>query len=281
MRNPFASCLPGSASLRIGIAPNGIALLKSSGLLRPQTKLIADCALSPAQSLSLQAVAAQLRNMLSDAKCANLPASVIVADQWARLFMVNPPQNSGSLQDCKAAAAMRFQQLYGEPLGSWQLRADWQAQHAFVACALPAALLDSLQQVARDHRLTLLSIAPQFIATWNQWRNHLKAGAWFGLMQDNTLTLAAIDQQKICAVRTIALPDGAAQDAQWLTAHLTREAMLLNLPMPKQVQLCGASPSALNSTTSPSFMQLDIAIRKVGYASETAASRLACAGMPS
>ncbi|MGZ3240049.1 MAG: hypothetical protein ACXWIN_04135 [Burkholderiaceae bacterium] len=280
MRNPFAQYLPGSTSLRVGLAPNGIALMKTSGWLRPQTTLIAECALSHAQSISPDAVATQLRNLLNNAKCANLPVSVVVADQWTRMFMVNPPQNSGGLQDCKAAAAMRFQQLYGESLDSWQLRADWQTQHAFLACALPTALLTSLQQIARDDRLTLLSVTPQFIATWNQWRNNLKAEAWFGLAYENALTLAAIDQQRICAVRTTTLPEGA-WDVQWLTAHLTREAMLLNLPIPKQVQLCGSIPSqsVLNSGTSPSFTQLDIAARKVGYATESAAARLACAGV--
>jgi hypothetical protein len=280
MRNPFAQYLPGSTSLRVGFAPNGIALMKTSGWLRHQTTLIAECALSSAQSVSPETVATQLRSLLTNAKCANLPISIVVADQWTRLFMVNPPQNSGSLQDCKAAAAMRFQQLYGESLDSWQLRADWQTQHAFLACALPTALLTSLQQTAHDYRLTLLSVAPQFIATWNQWRNNLKPDAWFGLVHENTLTLAAIDQQRISSVRTTTLPEDG-WDAQWLTTHLAREAMLLNLPVPKQVQLCGSIPSqsVLNSGTSPSFTQLDIAARKVGYASESAAARLACAGV--
>lgn len=266
--------------MRVGLAPNGIALLKTSGLLRPQTTVIAECALSIAQSISPEAVATQLRNLLTNAKCANLPVSIVVADQWARMFMVNPPQNSGSLQDCEAAAAMRFQQLYGESLDRWQLRADWQTQHAFLACAFPTTLLTALQQIAHDYKLMLLSIAPQFIATWNQWRNHLKADAWFGLVYENSLTLAAIDQQRICAVRMATLPE-SGWDAQWLTAHLTREVMLLNLPSPKQVQLCGSIPSqsVLNSGTSTSFTKIDIAARKVGYAIESAAARLACAGV--
>ncbi|MGZ5819750.1 MAG: hypothetical protein ACXWJD_13510 [Burkholderiaceae bacterium] len=282
MRNPFAQYLPGSTSLRIGLAPNGIAIMKTSGWLRPQTTLLAECALSPAQSASPEAVATELRRLLADVKCVNLPVSIVVADQWARLFMVIPPQNSGSLQDCKAAAAMRFQQLYGEALDRCELRADWQTQHAFLACAIPTPLLAAVQKIAQDHKLTLLSVVPQFIATWNQWRNNLKADAWFGLVHDSMLTLAAIDQQRICAVRTTTLPEGA-WDAQWLTTHLTREAMLLNVPIPKQVQLCGSVPSqsVLNSPTSPSFTQLDIAARKVGYASESATSRLACAGIAS
>jgi hypothetical protein len=282
MRNPFASYLPGSTSLRIGLAPDGIAVLRTSGLLRPQTTLIAESALAPVQSTYSDAATTQLRQMLTDAKCANLPVSFVLADSWVRLFMVNPPQNSGSLQDCKAAAAMRFQQLYGESLDNWEMRADWQAQHAFLACAIPASLLTVLQQIAREYKLSVLSVLPQFIATWNQWRNNLKTDAWFGLVHDNALTIAAIDQQKICAVRTATLPEDVL-DAQWLTAHLAREAMLLNLPIPKQLQLCGSvsSPSIFNAGTSPSFTQLDIAARKIGYTSESAVSRLAYAGINS
>lgn len=283
MRNPLASFLPGSSALRIGIAHDGMALIRTSGWLHPRSTLLAECAWTPAQSASLEAISTQLRAMLKDAQCANMPLSVVVADQMARMFMVNPPQNSGSLQDCKAAAAMRFQQLYGEPLDKWQLRADWQAQHAFLACAIPSSLLLALEHIAHAHRLTLLSAVPQFVASWNQWRNHLKPDAWFGLVQGHALTLAAIDCQRIVALRTASVPEGAWQDGQWLNAHLAREAMLLNLPIPKLVQLCGPVPAqqTAKAGASPLYVRLDNAMPHAASTTASAAARLAAAGMPS
>jgi hypothetical protein len=277
MPNPLASYLPGAAALQIGLAPDGIVLLKTRGLLRRKTTLVAQCALDAS---SIEAASTQLRGMLADAKCTNLPVSIVVADQWSRTFMVNPPQNADSMQDCKAAAAMRFQQLYGEPPGNWELRADWQVQHAFLACALPSALMTALQKIAREFRLTLLSVVPQFIATWNQCRNSMKPGAWFGLVQNNLLTLAPIDQNRLCAIRSAALPPGAWQDAKWLTAHLTREAMLLNVPMPKQVQLCGPLPqhSSSQSASTPAYTQLGMTPAVAGCNPDSAAARMAFAG---
>ena len=263
MLNVLTKYLPYSASVRIGLAPGGIALLKTSGVLRPATRLVSECSLTHdqfthEQSATPQALADQLRRLLSDADCANHPATVVVADDWVRLFMVTPPHNTSSLQDCRAAAAMRFQELYGEPIDSWQLIAHWQVQHAFLACAMPAALITSLQQVAIEYRLTLLSIVPQLIAAWNFWRKKLKPGAWLGLIHDNTLTLAAIDQQRVCAVRATVVPEGAWQDREWLPGHLAREALRLNLPTPAQLQLCGPIPGQSAATAlSPLWSRLE------------------------
>jgi hypothetical protein len=279
MRNPFTSSLPGSTVLRIGIAQDGIALVKTGGWLRRRSTPLAECTLTLAQDGSFEAVSPQLSAMLKETQCANLPVSIVIADQIVRMFMVNPPQNVGSLRDCEAAAAMRFQQLYGEPLDKWQLRADWQVKHAFLACAIPSNLLAALQHVLHAHRLTLLSVAPQSIASWNQWRHQLKADAWFGVVHEHVLTLAAVDRQRICAIRTATVPEGAWQDSQWLTAHLTREAMLLNLPMPKLVQLCGSIPAqqAAKAGASPLYVRLGNA---VSNAKSTGAVRLAYTGMP-
>ncbi len=238
-----------STSLRIGIAPSGIALLKTSGFFRPQTSVIAECTLTPEQSATPAALAIQLGSLLKVSKCSNTPTTIILADQWVRMFMVTPPQNTSSLDDCQAATAMRFQELYGEAMDSWHISADWQVQHAFLVCAMPENLLAALRQVAAESRLTLLTVVPQFIAAWNQWRKKLTAGAWFGLVQGKSLTLAATELGHVCAVRTSTVPGGALQDANWLQSHLALEALRLDLPPPKLLQLCGPIANQSNAQT--------------------------------
>jgi hypothetical protein len=270
-------------SLRIGLSRTGITLLKTSGLLRRQTSLLANAALSEEASAVPERLGAQLHNMLVAANCTKLPTTIILSDDWVRLLMVAPPRNAGSLQDCRAAAEMRFLALYGDSTAGWQLEADWDARHAFLACALPRPLLEVLQQTALKNGSTLISIAPQFIAMWNHWHRKLQADAWFGVVQGDMLTLGAIDQQRLCAVRPVAVPDGAWGDKQWLPEHLTREALRLNLPAPSCIQLCGALPDQWATRTMDALtcIRLDAGQSLTEPGSITAGGRLAGSGMRS
>lgn len=191
----------------------------------------------------------QLHDIFTRAACSNRSATIILADEWVRLLMVTPPQNAARLQDCRAAAAMRFQALYDEPAANWRIDADWHATQPFLACAIRRPLLTALEELARRHRLRLIGITPQFVAVWNCWRHTLQAGAWFGVVQNNLLTLGAIDQGRLCAVRVTALPANVWQDQQWLPAHLAHESLRLNMAVPDQLHLCGGFPGQWSTRT--------------------------------
>ena len=270
-------------SLRIGLSRTGITLLKTSGLMRHKTSLLASAAVSAETSAVPERLGAQLHTMLVAANCANLPATIILSDDWARLLMVAPPRNAGSLQDCQAAAEMRFLALYGESASGWQLEADWDAQHAFLACALSRPLLDVLHQTALNNKLTLISVAPQFVAMWNHWRRKLQADAWFGVVQDDRLTLGAVDHQRLCAVRSALVPGDAWMDQQWLPDHLTREALRLNLPTPSRIHLCGAVPGQWTTKTMDTLtcIRLDAGRSLTETGLITAGGSLAGSGMRS
>ncbi|SFI21967.1 hypothetical protein SAMN04515618_1146 [Collimonas sp. OK307] len=223
-------------SVRIGLSKTGIAVLRTGG--RRRTVVLADQALAEAAVSVPERLATQCRIILNDSACRGLPLRVTLADNWARLFVVTPPHNSARLDDCQAAASMRFQALYGTVLDEWQLEADWDARHPFLACAVPRTLICALQQIAQENQLHLVDVAPQFVRMWNRWHKTLRNGSWFGIVQDRTLVLAAIAQQRLCAVRATAVPvDGDARS--WLQQQVMREALRLNLPLPKQLQLCG------------------------------------------
>lgn len=235
MRNGLGS------ALRIGLSKHGIAILHTGGW-RAKTTVLADHALTEQAFATPELLMLQCRTLLAEAKCARLPVTVILADDWVRLFMVTPPHNTARLQDCRAATAMRFQALYGEPSSGWRLEADWHARLPFLACAMPHALLAALQEVVLERKLDLISVMPQFIAAWNTWHADLHADAWFGIVQQEALTLGAIDRQRLCAVRAVAIPpDGHSRD--WLHAHVMREALRLNMPVPRRLQLYGTAPA--------------------------------------
>lgn len=233
-----------NSSLRIGVARSGLALLQSSGWRRPRITPLSETSFTTAEGTSAERIAGHMGRMLAEAECTQRAASIVLSDDWVRLFMVKPPRNAACLQDCRAAVAMRFQVLYGESASGWQFDADWDVKHPFLACAVPQPLLTALHQKAAEHRLTLIEIVPEFIAAWNRWYPAIKPDAWFGVARAGMLTLGVIQERRLHAVRAIAVPADGWQDRQWLAAHLSREAMRLDVPVASRVQLCGTVPDA-------------------------------------
>lgn len=225
-------------SLKIGISRDAVTVLHQIGWLRQETELISRQSIEAAGSDRAQ-LASMLDNILAEGEYSHLATTVIVADDCARLFMVTPPRNTTRLQDCRAAVDMRFRSLYGENSNDWQLSADWDVRTPFLACALPRTLLDAVQQAARKHHLTLIEIVPHFIAAWNHWSASLKAEAWFAVNCGGTLTLAAIEDRRLHAIRSTPWPNNIQEANQWLSNRIACEALRLNLAAPRYVQLCG------------------------------------------
>lgn len=229
--------------LHIGISRDSMALLQASGWRRSRVTLLSQARLTAEHTATADRMAGQLGDMIAQARCANRAASIVLADDWVRLFMVTPPQNATRLQDCRAAAHMRFQALYGESPGDWQLEADWDVRRPFLACAMPRALLQALNTAASAHHVALIEVMPHFVAAWNRWHSVLKPDSWFGTACDNTLTLGVLNAQSLDAVRCATVPHDAWHGGQWLPEHVAREALRLHLPVPQRIQLCGSIPA--------------------------------------
>jgi hypothetical protein len=238
-------------ALRIGVAPHGLALVKTSRWQGAPLEVVAEHRFDGAAAPGFEAIGAALRQLLADAKCTGWPATVVLSDDLARVWQVTPPQDSSRVADLEAAAALRFQSLYGEPASTWQLSAGWDAAKPFLAAAIPRHLLALLQHAASEQQLALVEIVPQFIAGWNQWCGAVKPGAWYGLVHDNVLTLGALDGAAVRAVRACGLPEDAS--LAWLGQHVAREALRLNLPAPDRLQLSGDAPAAWNNSSGAGF----------------------------
>ena len=245
MRNRIHAVL--GARIHLGLSKDGVAIVRKHAGWRKASTLLADLTLADHAVQEPQRIIAQCGAILSGAHCAGLPLCVTLSDDWVRLFMVTPPQNCGRLQDLQAATAMRFQALYGEAPTTWQLEADWHTTTPFLVCAMPRNLLAGLQQLADANKLSLLSIQPQFIATWNHYRRALPAGSWFGIVQEQSLTLGAIaPTRRLDAVRSLAIPDDG-HDPRWLQEQIARVALQLNLSTPGQLHLVGNHQQYWNS----------------------------------
>jgi hypothetical protein len=224
--------------LRLGVAPNAVALVTTGRWGGPAT-LVGEQAYAGPAGLK-DALAALL-----GAGYAGWPLIIVLADELVRMWQVTPPPQTTRLADLEAAAALRFQRLYGEPAADWIVRAGWDADRPFLAAAMPRALLGALEQGAGLHQVKLVEIVPQFVAVLNRCAGALGPGAWFGTLHDNVLTLGARDPGQaglLVAVRAQALP--GSPGAGWLAEHLAREALRLNLAVPDRLQLWGAAPPA-------------------------------------
>jgi hypothetical protein len=230
--------------LRIDVAAHAVSVQRISRWRGdPLTELAAQ-AIAPSGEHPFDAIANALRALLGELEVGGWPVSLTLADELTRMWRVTPPPGAARLADMEAAAGLRFQSLYGEPPSAWQVSADWDAAKPFFAAAVPRSLLAVLQLVAQEFRLSIVGIEPRFVGAWNRNRRGMKQGAWFGLVHDNLLTLAAIEAEGkgMRAIRPLPIPHGA--DQYWLTQTLQREALLLDMAAPELLQVCGASPAA-------------------------------------
>ncbi|WP_426111098.1 hypothetical protein [Massilia sp. PWRC2] len=249
MRKLFASlfaglpgCPPGAA-LRLGVTANAIALVETRRWQR-DARVLAELALDPALALPAALLAAA-GSLFDTVRRDGWPLTVVLADDLVRLWHVTPPAGCSRLADLQAAAALRFQQLYGEPAASWQLSADWQLDRPFLAAAAPRPLLASVQQAGAAHAMTVLEVAPQFVVMLNRWRASLAPGDWFGVVHDGVLTLGVCDGNGGGALLALrALASGAHPNGAALREQVAREALRLNLPAPARLRLCGSVPPA-------------------------------------
>ena len=230
-------------TLRLGVAADGLALVRTNRLFGGAPMLLAE------QRLDLfapDALALGLRALFADHPPARWSMSVVLADELIRLWQVMPPQGASRMGDLEGAATLRFAHLFGAAVADWVIRADWHATRPFMASAAPRNLLDGLTLAAQEHRCHLVEISPQFVASLNRWRGMRRPGAWFGQVHGGVLSLAAYDGATLAAVRSVPVPPGADRD--WLEAHVAREALRVGIKRPERLQLCGAAPAAWGSS---------------------------------
>jgi hypothetical protein len=168
--------------------------------------------------------------------------SVVMPDAWCRLFVTTPPSNMANRADCDAAVAMRFQRLYGDSAADWVLRADWHVNQPFVTAALPLALHRDFLGVCKTFKHRIVSMVPASIAVFNQWRRTVIAGDWFAHISATDLTLIVLDGAQLRHIVQQRLDTAARLDAGWMMLFAQREALRLNMSLPKRIACAGNVP---------------------------------------
>ncbi|MET3106033.1 hypothetical protein AAKU67_000510 [Oxalobacteraceae bacterium GrIS 2.11] len=229
-------------SLLVEISVSAITVSQSHGFFRRTLSILHQQPLAVDDINNEETLAAQFSLALQAVQVQNLNISVTLADSLVRMWLVTPPKNAASLSDCQAAAMLRFQALFGVSMSDWEMVADWDALRPFLACAVPRSLLARLQAVCDGFRLTLQMMTPHFVMTWNRFRKELRPDAWMAILNNDILTIAAMDQGRLVAIRSTSAPYELYHRRAWLEQHVQREAMLLNLTAPTRLQIQGALP---------------------------------------
>ena len=221
-------------SLRVGVADGALALAVTSRW--GASRVIAELAYDQAQPGMLASALAQLLG----ADHARWPVSFVVANDLVRMWRVTPPGDASRMADLEAAAALRFHSLFGDMPTQWAIRAGWDAARPFMAAATPHALLAALVQASGAQHMPVTGIEPHFVVAFNAARTALRSGAWFGLVHEGVMSVGTPSDGRLDAVRAVAIPAGAGAD--WLSAHIAREALLLGVPEPRALALAGSVP---------------------------------------
>ncbi len=171
---------------------------------------------------------------------------IMFDDSHARYWRVTPPEQISHLSDLRATAALRFQSLFDLPSDTWQIEADWNAQRDFLACALPAALVNQVHQLLKSHSKSITSSAcwPHFIQQWNQYASQLgKPRQAFAVVGDGSMTLALTQNRAIKSVRSLPFfspdSDSLKSHLQNLEPSIHAHALQLGIDAPQEILLAG------------------------------------------
>ncbi len=189
-----------------------------------------------------QGLAPALKDLFLEAMPKRGAVRVLLADELVRYWVAQAPASANRLSDIEAAAAMRFQQLFDERLADWHMTVSVEAAKPCLASAVHRTLFDQVLVAMRQQGLTLTDMQPELVAVWNKWRNSLKPGQWLVVWRGHSLILIMTEGNGISALRQLPVPAQAHLDVDWLQQHIQREAMRLNVPLPKQIRLCGQAP---------------------------------------
>jgi hypothetical protein len=121
-------------------------------------------------------------------------ARVVISDHWARYAMVPFAAALSGAAERTTHARHVLTGIYGEVVSQWTVTlADSRPGAAQVACAMPASLVDELQNLLVRHRIPLRSLQPQLVSAYNHWRERLPdGGAWFVSIEQGSLAAARL-----------------------------------------------------------------------------------------
>ncbi|CAB5519870.1 Uncharacterised protein [Pseudomonas putida] len=156
---------------------------------------------------------------------------VLLSARYSRFCLVPWSDAIGHPRELDAYARACFENLYGQPLDDWRIVLSPEPAGASrIATALPEALLQALQALGRESRLSLRSVQPYLMAAYNRCSAQLEEGDFLFVLAEprrSVLLLAAGGAwQQVLA-------QGCADNDQALQALIERTCELYGEHLPR------------------------------------------------
>jgi len=180
--------------LGIYLAPHKLALTRLGRGVRPRALREAGWQNPAVLEAGWGATLAALDARLGEAEWQDAAVRVVLADHWIR-YAVVPYSTAISGDDERMTQARHvLAGIYGDVVSQWSVTlSDTRPGLPALACAVPAALLEELQQLLARRKLPMKSLQPQLVAAYNHWRTRLPdGGAWFVSLEQGMLAAARL-----------------------------------------------------------------------------------------
>jgi len=202
------------------IAPHRVALARISKGLRPRVSATVEATIDGAQTGNPQAAFARLAELIADSQWQNANARVVLADAWVRYGIVPAPAVALDADGRLSHARYVLSDQFGDTLSDWTITlTDVPPGRPYLVCATPTPLRTELEDVLAAAQLTLFSLQPQLVVSFNAWRDRLpSAEAWFVSVDTGTLAAVQVVNGDWRRVHTVRLSSDWTVELQRLRA---------------------------------------------------------------
>lgn len=156
-----------------------------------------------------QPAAAALDGFLAERTGQSHAIQIALAGQFVRWQLLPWQADIVRADEFAAYAALCFYEIFGDAAKFWHFQSTVQPPGAAIpVCAIDMALLDALQDICQRHGHKLVSVSPCFANAFDHWRNTFREEtAWFGLLEQDVVSLGLLHQRTWAGLRTQRLPE--------------------------------------------------------------------------
>jgi hypothetical protein len=209
--------LPWGRQLRVGIAPEGAAVLACAALrARPVGHLW--CAAAPPALLHeppWTATIAALHRSLPTRAFGARSALLTVSDHFCRYALIPDKVELAKHSERMAYVCHRMSGALEDDVTKWNVCLHTQSG-GVLACAIERSLIEALQEVFQTHGIRVRSVRPYFAAAYNRMRARIdKPAGWILVHEPGRLVIGRFEARRWTTFASRRTTDDRPQGVVW------------------------------------------------------------------
>ena len=195
-----------------------------------------------------------LERLLAEHAASGAEVQVLVSAHFCRYCLVPWSDQINSPEELQGLARVCFEDLYGPPSQPWKLVISAEAAgFERIASALPADLLQRLNQLTHTQGLRLRSVQPYLMAAYNHFGSHLSGGDFLLVVAEPVRSVLLLARNgRWAAVRSVGCGDSDAA----LGALIGRERQLQDSLSERPLSVYLHAPGRLDAAPHVAEVQL-------------------------